>query len=145
MRGVNGFKTSYDLNINDDTPLHLIAILHHYNATLDDAWVAGLLPLDRENRGLPALAARRERADLLQGQGVDMYGISSWRNIIPYYTLDGAVTEINAEPCSRSRRRRCCARSRAKTPLGTLRRRSVGAARRDDGSIFSTPTRARSS
>ena len=26
-----------------------------------------------------------------------MYGISSWRNIIPYYTLDGAVTEINAE------------------------------------------------
>ena len=30
-------------------------------------------------------------------KGVDMYGISSWRNIIPYYTLDGAVTEINAE------------------------------------------------
>ena len=26
-----------------------------------------------------------------------MYGITSWRNIIPYYTLDGAVTEINAE------------------------------------------------
>src|SRR5581483_7287838 len=29
--------------------------------------------------------------------GVDMLGISSWRNIIPYYTLDGAATEINAE------------------------------------------------
>jgi glycogen debranching enzyme len=29
--------------------------------------------------------------------GVDMFGITSWRNIIPYYTLDGAVTEINAE------------------------------------------------
>jgi hypothetical protein len=28
---------------------------------------------------------------------VDMFGITSWRNIIPYYTLDGAVTEINAE------------------------------------------------
>jgi hypothetical protein len=26
-----------------------------------------------------------------------MFGIASWRNIIPYYTLDGAVTEINAE------------------------------------------------
>ena len=26
-----------------------------------------------------------------------MFGITSWRNIIPYYTLDGAVTEINAE------------------------------------------------
>ncbi len=35
----SGFRTSYDLNINDDTPLHLIAILHHYNATLDDEWL----------------------------------------------------------------------------------------------------------
>jgi len=32
-----------------------------------------------------------------RASGVDMFGISSWRNIIPYYTLDGAVTEINAE------------------------------------------------
>jgi len=32
-----------------------------------------------------------------KAKGVDMYGISSWRNIIPSYTLDGAVTEINAE------------------------------------------------
>ena len=39
VRGVSGFKTAYDLNINDDTPLHLIAMLHHYNATLDDEWV----------------------------------------------------------------------------------------------------------
>ncbi len=43
VRGVSGFKTSYELNINDDTPLHLIAILHHYNATLDDAWVHEIL------------------------------------------------------------------------------------------------------
>ena len=40
VRGVSGYKTDYDLNINDDTPLHLIAMLHHYNATLDDEWVA---------------------------------------------------------------------------------------------------------
>ena len=32
-----------------------------------------------------------------RAKGVDMFGITSWRNIIPYYTLDGAVTEINAE------------------------------------------------
>ncbi|HMD02638.1 MAG TPA: amylo-alpha-1,6-glucosidase [Candidatus Baltobacteraceae bacterium] len=97
VRGVSGFTTSYDLNINDDTPLHLIAILHHYNATLDEAWVQKLLPLivkitdyllsQRDNNGLIYCSAK----------GVDMYGISSWRNIIPYYTLDGAVTEINAE------------------------------------------------
>ena len=45
MRGVSGFKTAYELNINDDTPLHIIAILHHYNATLDDAWLRGIYPL----------------------------------------------------------------------------------------------------
>ena len=39
VRGVSGYKTDYDLNINDDTPLHVIAMLHHYNATLDDVWV----------------------------------------------------------------------------------------------------------
>jgi hypothetical protein len=97
VRGVNGFKTTYDLNINDDTPLHLIAMLHHYNATLDDAWV-------RERYALIVkmadyLLSQRDSYGLIfcKARGVDMYGISSWRNIIPYYTLDGAVTEINVE------------------------------------------------
>ena len=47
-----------------------------------------------------------------RAKGVDMYGISSWRNIIPHYTLDGAVTEINAEASSRSKRRPCLRRHR---------------------------------
>jgi hypothetical protein len=97
VRGVSGFRTSYDLNINDDTPLHLIALLHHYNATLDDAWVAQILPL--AIRVADYLLSQRDRNGLVfcNAKGVDMYGITSWRNIIPYYTLDGAVTEINAE------------------------------------------------
>jgi len=97
VRGVSGFKTSYDLNINDDTPLHLIAILHHYNATLDEAWVRGLLALIIKVADY--LLSQRDENGLVccNAKGVDMYGISSWRNIIPYYTLDGAVTEINAE------------------------------------------------
>ncbi len=97
VRGVSGYKTDYDLNINDDTPLHLIAMLHHYNATLDDAWV-------RDRIGLVIkltdyMLTQRDDHGLInsRAKGVDMYGISSWRNIIPYYTLDGAVTEINAE------------------------------------------------
>ena len=97
VRGVSGYKTDYDLNINDDTPLHIIAMLHHYNATLDDVWVRDRIGLvikltdymltQRDDHGLISCRAK----------GVDMYGISSWRNIIPYYTLDGAVTEINSE------------------------------------------------
>ncbi len=97
VRGASGFRTSYDLNINDDTPLHLIAILHHYNATLDDAWVRTLVPLIVKIADY--LLSQRDQNGLVycNAKGVDMYGITSWRNIIPYYTLDGAVTEINAE------------------------------------------------
>jgi glycogen debranching enzyme len=97
VRGVNGFSTSYELNVNDDTPLHLVAILHHYNATRDRAWVAGLAP--RVRKVADYLLSQRDANGLVycEASGVDMYGITSWRNIIPYYTLDGAVTEINAE------------------------------------------------
>jgi glycogen debranching enzyme len=97
VRGVNGFSTSYELNINDDTPLHLIAILHHYNATLDDGWVRSIYPLIRKVADY--LLSQRDANGLIycKAGGVDMFGITSWRNIIPYYTLDGAVTEINAE------------------------------------------------
>jgi len=97
VRGVSGFSTSYDLNVNDDSPLHLIAILHHYNVTLDDDWVRGILPLIV--RVADYLLAQRDGNGLIfcSAKGVDMYGITSWRNIIPHYTLDGAVTEINSE------------------------------------------------
>ncbi len=97
VRGVNGYKTAYDLNINDDTPLHLVAMLHHYNATLDDAWARERLHLVVKLADY--MLSQRDDQGLLfcRAKGVDMYGISSWRNIIPYYTLDGAVTEINAE------------------------------------------------
>ncbi len=97
VRGVNGYKTSYELNINDDTPLHLIAILHHYNATLDEEWLRSVHPLCVKIADY--LLAQRDKNGLVfcTAKGVDMFGISSWRNIIPYYTLDGAVTEINAE------------------------------------------------
>src|SRR5471030_828527 len=97
VRGVNGFKTSYDLNINDDTPLHIIAILHHYNATLDNDWLRKVYPLVVKITDY--MLTQRDGNGLLfcKAGGVDMFGITSWRNIIPYYTLDGAVTEINSE------------------------------------------------
>ena len=97
VRGSSGFNTSYDLNINDDTPLHLVAILHHYNATRDDAWVRDLIPTVVKIADY--ILSQRDANGLVwcNAKGVDMYGIASWRNIIPFYTLDGAVTEINAE------------------------------------------------
>lgn len=97
VRGVNGYKTTYDLNINDDTPLHIIAILHHYNATLDDAWLREVFPLVVKIADY--MLSQRDGNGLVfcRAGGLDMFGITSWRNIIPLYDLDGAVTEINAE------------------------------------------------
>ncbi len=97
VRGVNGFSTFYDLNVNDDTPLHIIAILHHYNATLDDAWLRGVFPMVVKIADY--MLSQRDANGLLfcKAAGEDMFGITSWRNIIPLYKLDGAVTEINAE------------------------------------------------
>ncbi|HEY1655160.1 MAG TPA: amylo-alpha-1,6-glucosidase [Candidatus Tumulicola sp.] len=97
IRGVSGYKTAYDLNINDDTPLHVIAMLHHYNATLDDGWVREHLALVIKLTDYMLSQCDDRNLVFCKANGVDMYGISSWRNIIPYYTLDGAVTEINAE------------------------------------------------
>ena len=97
VRGVNGFSTFYDLNVNDDTPLHIIAILHHYNATLDDDWLREVFPLVVKIADY--MLSQRDANGLLfcKAAGEDMFGITSWRNIIPLYKLDGAVTEINAE------------------------------------------------
>src|SRR5581483_6281105 len=54
------------LNINDDTPLFIMAANHHFRCTAD------------EPRG-------------------NVWAIASWRNIIANYSINGAVTEINAE------------------------------------------------
>jgi hypothetical protein len=97
VRGVGGYKTSYGLTINDDTPLHLIAMLHYYNSTHDTMWILERITLIK--RIADYMLSQRDAQGLIfcRAGGVDMFGITSWRNIIPSYTLDGAVTEINAE------------------------------------------------
>ncbi|MGA9120641.1 MAG: hypothetical protein WB699_14855 [Bacteroidota bacterium] len=86
----------YRLNINDDTPLFVWALAHH-------AWVTG----DRDflKRAYPVMVQACEwilgqTVDGLvrcTGEGTNVWGICSWRNIIDEYALVGAVTEINAE------------------------------------------------
>ena len=95
--GNDGHSDDYGLNINDDTPLFVLAANHHVQVTHDRDFAAkmydackkaGRYILDqRDKRGLVFCSAR----------GVEVRGIASWRNVIPNYTLNGAVTEINAE------------------------------------------------
>jgi len=87
------------LNINDDTPLWVLAVNHHYRATGDRDWLRGIYPAvaraaryivaQEDERGLVFCSARDPRDNV--------WASASWRNIIPNYSINGAVTEINAE------------------------------------------------
>jgi hypothetical protein len=89
----------YGLNINDDTPLFMLAVNHHFRSTGDTAWLERIFPAvvaaasyilaQRDERGLISCSARDPRGNV--------WAIAGWRNVIPEYTLNGAVTEINAE------------------------------------------------
>ena len=95
--GLTADVEDYGLNINDDTPLFVLACVHHIHATGDDEFAREIYPhvrsageyilTQRDGRGLVFCTAR----------GENVWGVCSWRNVIPNYTLSGAVTEINAE------------------------------------------------
>jgi len=89
----------YGLNINDDTPLFILAVNHHVRSTGDVGWLQRIYPAvaraaryivaQEDARGLVVCSARDPRGNV--------WAIAGWRNVIPEYTLNGAVTEINAE------------------------------------------------
>ncbi len=96
---LDGRVEDYGLNINDDTPLFILAVNHHYRATGDGDWLRRVYPsvakaaryivAQEDERGLVFCTAKDPRGNV--------WAIASWRNVIPEYTLNGAVTEINAE------------------------------------------------
>lgn len=96
------FKSDYDLNINDDTPLIVCAAYHYYSVTHDRAALERLWPMVR---GACDWIVSQVRNGLIiaHSQEANVWGISGWRNIIPQSQISGAVTEINAE-CARALR-----------------------------------------
>jgi hypothetical protein len=97
--GLTGRLEDYGLNINDGTPLYIMAVHHHYRATGSIDWVRKLYPAvsraahylltQRDDRGLVFCSANDPRGNV--------WAIAGWRNIIPKYAINGATTEINAE------------------------------------------------
>jgi hypothetical protein len=98
---LDGRVEDYGLNINDDTPLFILAVNHHYRATGDLAWLRDVYPVvaraaryiiaQEDERGLVFCSAHDPRGNV--------WAIAGWRNVIPQYSINGAVTELNAE-CS---------------------------------------------
>lgn len=97
--GVDGSVEDYGLNINDDTPLFILAANHHHRAhrkedELSDIYpavakAANYIMTQMDDRRLVFCSAKDIRGNV--------WATASWRNIIPNYSINGAVTEINAE------------------------------------------------
>jgi hypothetical protein len=93
----NGKAEDYGLNVNDDTPLVLLALSHYYAVTGDLDFVresyaaakraADYLLSQRDHRGLVWCTSTK----------TGMWGIVGWRNIIDDYRISGASTEVNSE------------------------------------------------
>jgi mannosylglycerate hydrolase MGH1-like protein len=94
---VTGEVEDYGLNINDDTPLFILACAHHYRTSGDDAFLAQIWPVVA--KAADYILTQRDAHGLVvcTATGVEVRGIASWRNIIPHFTMNGAVTEINSE------------------------------------------------
>jgi glycogen debranching enzyme len=94
---VTGTTEDYGHNINDDTPLFVLACASHYAITADDDFLDRIWPY--LTKACDYILAQRDERGLVvcRASGENAYGICGWRNIIPHYSMNGAVTEINAE------------------------------------------------
>ncbi|MFQ6617462.1 MAG: hypothetical protein ACE5QV_02130, partial [Fidelibacterota bacterium] len=86
----------YDLNINDDAPLLIISVYHHFCVTGDTGWLSGIYPDLKRIAGW-IMAQRRGGLVYCSADGVRFHGICGWRNMIDNYSINGYVTEVNSE------------------------------------------------
>jgi glycogen debranching enzyme len=91
------YRDDYGLNINDNTPLLMIAAHHYYALSADrgflDAHYSALL------RAANYILDQRNADGLVWCRSRDAFvrGLCGWRNCTANYRLSGAVTEINSE------------------------------------------------
>jgi glycogen debranching enzyme len=89
-------RSDYDLNINDDTPLIVGAVHHHFAVTRDRGALERMWPMTR-NALEWILSQIVDGMVFSTSREANVWGISGWRNIIPQGQISGWVTEINAE------------------------------------------------
>ena len=95
---IRGGKTEdYGLNVNDNTPLLILGLWHHYNTTGDEAFLRETYPAAK--KAAEYLLSQRNDLGLVwcSATGTSDFGIVGWRNVITNYRLSGATTEVNSE------------------------------------------------
>ncbi len=92
-----GKTADYKLNINDNTPLLILAMWHHYNVCGDTAFLKHVYPL--ATKAARYILSQRNDQGLVwcTAKGTSDWGIVGWRNVIANYRLSGATTEVNSE------------------------------------------------
>jgi hypothetical protein len=94
---LDGHVEDYGVSLNDDTPLFVLACYHTYAATRDKDFLKSVYPSVK--RAADYILSQRNDKGLVISKcdGYEVWGIASWRNVIPDYQCNGAVTEINSE------------------------------------------------
>ncbi|MGH7748596.1 MAG: hypothetical protein ACREQ5_28130, partial [Candidatus Dormibacteria bacterium] len=93
----NGKSADYDLNINDNTPLLILGLWHHFNTTGDLGFLKKVYPFAL--KAARYILTQRNKQGLVwcTATGESDWGIVGWRNVIANYRLSGATTELNSE------------------------------------------------
>ena len=92
-----GETADYNLNINDNTPLLVLGLWHHYNTTGDADFLREVYPA--AEKAARRILSQRNAQGLVwcSAEGTSDRGIAGWRNVITDYRLSGATTELNSE------------------------------------------------
>ncbi|HEY5426578.1 MAG TPA: hypothetical protein VIJ77_08525, partial [Candidatus Tumulicola sp.] len=92
-----GESEDYGLNINDNTPLLILALWHHFGTTGDRTFLKRVYP--HAVKAARYILSQRDERGLVwcTASGTSDWGIIGWRNVIKNYHLAGATTEVNAE------------------------------------------------
>lgn len=95
--GNTGEVVDFDFNINDDTPLYIMALDHHMKTTAHWHCVKELYENARKAGEL--ILSQRDENGLVKctADGMGPKAICGWRNVLRNEQITGVVTEINSE------------------------------------------------
>lgn len=98
--GNTGRIEDHGFNINDGTPLFIVAAAHHVKATGHMGCLRSLYEPSR--RAGELILRQRDRRGLVKcnADGIGPRAICGWRNVLENEQITGVVTEINAECCA---------------------------------------------
>ncbi|MCE5200508.1 MAG: amylo-alpha-1,6-glucosidase [Armatimonadota bacterium] len=95
--GNTGKSEDYGFNINDNTPLYLLAVDHHIKLTGHHGCLEYLY--DSARRAAELILRERNEQGLVRckADGMGGRGVCGWRNVLEHDRISGVVTEVNAE------------------------------------------------